>query len=398
MSEFANWRKVFAPKCALPVLAVVYLTITVIMLTVAVRHPELSRKMVAKDSEAYLTIAEDFTAGDFSMSYVKRWPHRQPLYPLLLAGASRISGGSLFCLGMVNVLLGLALVVTVYLAVLGIFKSEVIAAITGVCVVMNRFLMDAIPRHLVTEPLFVLLVFAAILACLHYWQSGKPMSLWLATMWGGLSYLTRPNGLFVWTAMVVTLFGFELWRYGKRRGQGQPERPVVLGWLRNYGIAFLLFIAVTSPSLISHWRELGNPISHGSVSNYLFVDSYDAGHDMNRAPYQLSDYLATHTAGDALKRLLRGFGEVYFRIPIWSEEWAILYVLAAIGFGIALRGNHSAYLLLAVWMFVELLPLVWTNLANPTGRIPYAAMLPFLFIFAPFAMDQMRTRMAARRP
>ena len=43
-------------------------------------------------------------SGDFSMKYVKERPHRQPLYPALLAIAMKLGNGNRFMLGAVNIL------------------------------------------------------------------------------------------------------------------------------------------------------------------------------------------------------------------------------------------------------------------------------------------------------
>jgi len=47
----------------------------------------------------------------------------------------------------------------------------------------------------------------------------------------------------------------------------------------------------------------------------------------------------------------------------------------------------------------QALPLVWTNLSNPTVRVPYAAAVPFELVFAAialhFASEAMRTQAIA---
>jgi hypothetical protein len=44
------------------------------------------RTYFTKDAMHYYVVAQAFASGDFSMSYEKGWPYRQPLLPLLIAG------------------------------------------------------------------------------------------------------------------------------------------------------------------------------------------------------------------------------------------------------------------------------------------------------------------------
>lgn len=381
-----SWRRL-APPLAL---SVIYLAVTLTMLIHALHVPKISRKIIEGDSEAYVAIARDLAAGDFGMSYVKHWPHRQPLYPLALAGAMKLAGDRVSALVGVNILFGLLLVLSIYFGLLRLFHDPLLAALVACSVPLNRFLMDYIPRHLVTEPLFVLLTFAAICVFLAYLRDGARHRLWLAATLCGLAYLTRPNGLFLMTAMAFTLLVHDLVCLGQTNAPFRKDP--LLRLLGAHAIAILCFVVITAPSWWPRWHWLGNPLSHGYVSNYLFVDDYAIGHS-HRVRYHASDYLATHNALDFAARWLRGFWQVYVRVPIWIEEWAILYLLSVAGLWVALRGKEkSAYRWLALWMFLELLPLVWTNLSNPTGRVPYAAMLPFLFIFAAVALQPLLKR------
>ena len=74
------------------------------MLAKNVSRPNTSDRLVSSDSVHYVDIARDFSSGDFSMKYVKERPHRQPLYPALLAIAMKLGNGNRFMLGAVNIL------------------------------------------------------------------------------------------------------------------------------------------------------------------------------------------------------------------------------------------------------------------------------------------------------
>ena len=82
----------------------IHLTICFLVLAKNVSHPNTSERLVSSDSVHYVDIARDLSSGDFSMKYVKERPHRQPLYPALLAIAMKLGNGNRFLLGAVNIL------------------------------------------------------------------------------------------------------------------------------------------------------------------------------------------------------------------------------------------------------------------------------------------------------
>src|SRR5262245_43030094 len=56
------------------------------------------RTYFRKDAMHYYVAAEAFASGDFSMSYEKGWPYRQPLFPLLVAGVMKVTDANLFAI------------------------------------------------------------------------------------------------------------------------------------------------------------------------------------------------------------------------------------------------------------------------------------------------------------
>ncbi len=61
------------------------------------------RTYFTKDAMHYHVAAEAFASGDFSMSYEKGWPYRQPLFPLLIAGVMKATNDNLLAIRMINV-------------------------------------------------------------------------------------------------------------------------------------------------------------------------------------------------------------------------------------------------------------------------------------------------------
>jgi hypothetical protein len=61
------------------------------------------RTYFTKDARHYYAIGEAFASGDFSLSYEKGWPYRQPLFSLLVAGVLKATNDNLFAARMINV-------------------------------------------------------------------------------------------------------------------------------------------------------------------------------------------------------------------------------------------------------------------------------------------------------
>jgi hypothetical protein len=159
-----------------------------------------------------------------------------------------------------------------------------------------------------------------------------------------------------------------------------------------YATCVALFVIITLPSTLPRWRIWGNPIEHGVIENFMWGDDYN----IDKEPtirYTWRDYVGTHTIGQFVSRWLRGFWAVYIRVPLWEEVWPVLYIVAVPGAIIAIVRSDQKYRYLLLLGFILLLPVVWTHVSDPTGRIPYAVMLPFEFIFAGLALDSLRTRL-----
>ena len=188
--------------------------------------------------------------------------------------------------------------------------------------------------------------------------------------------------------MMTALFLHEAWRFFRDPSNFRAD------WLRTlkaYALGTLVFVIVSAPSWIPREAYFGNPIHHGYLSNYLWTDTYDQGHVGQRyAIYTAGDYFSTHGARDVVMRWLHGIGECGFAIPIRKEEkLPLLYFLALAGVMLTLWKGSARYRTLALFGILQMLPLMWTNLSNPTIRVPYAAGLPFEAIFAALFLSQL---------
>jgi hypothetical protein len=188
--------------------------------------------------------------------------------------------------------------------------------------------------------------------------------------------------------MMSALVLHEAWQIWRHRVNWRAEGVRAI---KAYGLAVLVFVVVCAPSWIPRYAYFGNPIYHGYLSNYLWTDTYKEGHVGQRyAIYTARDYFSTHGAGDVAMRWLSGIGKCGFTIPIRTEEKIpLLYFLALAGFVMTLWRGPGVYRTLALFGILQMLPLVWTNLSNPTIRVPYAASLPFEVIFAALFLSEL---------
>ena len=374
------------PHLFIAVMLLMHLGICLLVLAKNVSHPNTSERLISSDSVHYLEIARDFAAGDFSMRYVKERPHRQPLYPALLAIALKLGNGNRFMLGAVNIVLAEMSILAVYVFTLALFKHRIAAALSALALAANPFIDREITARLLTEPLHLLLTICAIFAFLRYIQ--RRDCRWLFGCGGsvGLDYLTRPNGLIMAAAAVGTMALSDLLLYCAT----PQKRPPFFVWFIKiagiYLVTVLIFLAVSTPSWVPRLIYFGHPFHHGYLENYMWVDSYKEGHvGESYASYTWRDYAAHHHLRNVVDRLIHGFWNVYFRIPIMMERVPLLFLFSIGGAWIALRIASREYRFLCLFLVLQMLPLVWTNLSNPTARVPYGSMLPFeLFLAALF--------------
>jgi len=366
----------------------VHLLICVLVLAKNASQPKTSDRLVSSDSVHYVDIARDFCMGDFSMAYVKDRPHRQPLYPALLAIAMKLGGGNRFFLGLVNVLIDSLSILLVYLFTLRLFEKRLVASVVALGLAANPFLDRLVTARVLTEPLHLFLTVCTIMAFLQYSLGRRRKWLLACAGLAGLDYLTRPNGLFMAATAIGTLGLSDIIAYvSKING-----RPSVCVWLfkmaANYAVAIGVFLVFSAPSWVPRLIYFGSPFHHGYLENYMWVDAYREGHvGESYASFTWRDYFAHHHPHDVISRIIHGLRNVYFRIPIMMERVPILFLLSVGGVFVAFRRASSEYRFLCLFLFLQLLPLVWTNLSNPTARVPYGSMLPFELFLAALFVD-----------
>jgi hypothetical protein len=365
------------------ILLVVHLLICLLVLSRNVRHPETSDRLVSSDSVHYVDIARDFCSGNFSMAYVKERPHRQPLYPALLALAMKLGEGNRFYLGLVNVLIDSASIFVIYLFTLGQFKSRFVASLVAVGLAANPFLDRQVTARLLTEPLHLFITICAIATFLRYILGPRDKWLFACAALTGLDYLTRPNGLFMAATAVGTLCLSDIIAYHANPAGRSAFVPWLSKMTTRYAAAAAVFLLFSAPSWVPRLIYFGSPFHHGYLENYMWVDAYREGHvGQSYASFTWRDYFAHHQLQDVISRIIHGLRNVFWRIPIMMERVPILFFLSIGGVFVAFRRASLEYRFLCLFLFLQLLPLVWTNLSNPTARGPYGSTLPFELFLA----------------
>jgi 4-amino-4-deoxy-L-arabinose transferase-like glycosyltransferase len=380
--------KAFRPErhWFIALLLAVHLSICLFVLAKNVRQPKTSDRLVSSDSVHYVDIANAFCSGDFSMAYVKERPHRQPLYPALLAIAMKLSGGNRFFLGLVNVLVDSAAILLTYVFALSLFGKRLAASVAALGLAANPFMDRLVTARLLTEPLHLFLTICAIMTFLQYLQNRKRKWLFACAALAGLDYLTRPNGLFMAITAIGTLGLSDVVSYFAEGDRRFPFHVWFFKTIASYGAAVAVFLIFSAPSWIPRLIYFGSPFHHGYLENYMWVDVYREGHvGESYASFTWRDYIAHHHPREVIARIMHGLRNVYFRIPITMERAPILFLLSIGGVFVAFSRASPEFRYLCLFLFLQLLPLVWTNLSNPTARVPYGSTLPFeLFLAALF--------------
>ncbi len=381
-------KQLLRPRIFLALVTIIFAVTSAITIRHNVTDLKDRALLFSGDTHHYLDIAKDFAAGNFSMDYVADRPHRQPLYPLLVSPIFRWGNGDAALLASMSAIVIFATFLLAYWQILRRFRSRFAAALIGSLFLLYPFIREQTTDRLLSEPLHLLLMVAVIFAALDWMENRRFRSLLLAFAFCGLDYLDRANGLFVTASLIGALGLHEICRplksiFADRGG-------ALLHLVMRYAAALAVFVIVSAPSWLPRVKYFHDPIHHGYLSNYMWVDSYREGHvGQKYATFTAHDYLATHGAKDVAIRWAKGIWNCWFAIPFGGERrMPILFFLTVIGLGVtAWRGPRSCRIL-AIFGVVQMLPLIWTNMSNPSVRLPLAAILPFFLFFAAYGLTQ----------
>jgi hypothetical protein len=331
--------------------------------------------MTGSDSAHYLQIARGFAAGDVSCSYVAPTggadlAHRQPLYPALLALVMKLGAG-LEGLALLNV----GLLIAALWAAFAVGAIEWRCPIAGLAAALALwrvpFLFENATTRLLTEPGYVLFSVLAAWGFLAYRARPRASSLLLTALVLACAYLQRINGLVLAVSALSVLFVLDLRRV--RRTRSVPLCRTVGRWWVS---ASLLFLTATAPSWVPRTIYAHNPLYHGYLSNYLWVDTHERAHVPGPARYGWRDYVREHDVGAAVARIDYGLRRTLWEAPrVKYGDAVAAAMLAGIVLAVAAR-RHAVLAWFGVGL-LQVLPLAWAALSNPVRRIPATALLAF---------------------
>ena len=404
------------------------------------------RTYFTKDAMHYYVIAEAFASGDFSMSYEKGWPYRQPLFPLLIAAVMKATNSNLFAIRMINVCLIVLAAISLFLILRAFWRDSATAAIISILFVLNPFVYDQSVPGLNSEPLHLFLLICIIACFLRYVTRWHWVYLLLLFFAIGLDYLDRVNGSFLAVTAFAVLLCFEFSQYffGSERHPGlaardanTPTRPTKLSEFqttaqsrtrRHADLSDNASSDVSSEALTKEEASAKDEVAgvsddetksdtrhvvswwHYAVAAFILIattvpswlsrlhyfgNPFYYGAIQNflwgdtylgsmDSPRMLTagDYFASHSLLDAAGRFLLGCWKVFFIIPIDRERLPLLYFAALAGIWFAWQQRRTPYLWLLLFYGLQMLPLAWTQPVNTTPRIPYAATQPFELFLA----------------
>ncbi len=355
------------------------------------RDSELTVRFSSEDSRHYVEMATAFHEGDWFEGIVER-AHRQPLYPALLATAMAVGADSLRGLAVVNILVG-GLTILLLLGIgRWVFARWWVGLIGALAYVSSEFIIGNIGGRLMTEPLYILVVTTTLAFALKYLETNRLAYLLGASAAAGLAYLTRPNGLFLFVAMWVTFLVHDLVRKkfvelfpgdtSKTSANDRAPSPQQPQILTRYLLPLAIFVIVATPSWAPRLIEFNDPVYHGYLPNYMWVDSYEEGHVGGAPRYTVWDYVASHDVGDVAYRVAYGIAFVFWgSTDDFGVSGILFYLLALTGVGLGLRSCRLKHIMLVVFMCFQSSPLVWTALSNGNGRVTYSALFPFLLFY-----------------
>jgi 4-amino-4-deoxy-L-arabinose transferase-like glycosyltransferase len=221
-------------------------------LLVVIAMPELGDPN-SMDTSNYLHLARSLMeSGSYAM-WAKPSAYVAPVYPFFLAGVFKIFGENFLVVKLIQVVLGTAAVLFVYLLALR-FARPAIALLAALIVALHPELVG-VTGFIYTETLFVFLLTATLLLTVRAMASAKPAQFLFAGALLGLTTLCRGTTLyFPFFILAVMMFSSQRWTWLRRWAVFVAGMVMAMApWtLRNYH-HFHVFLPVATGSGDVFW-------------------------------------------------------------------------------------------------------------------------------------------------
>jgi hypothetical protein len=158
------------------------------------------------------------------------------------------------------------------------------------------------------EPLLLLLTVLTFYGLVSGFD--RPKFWMMAGIFAGLAYLTKGSGLLLLIVYALTVL------------RGAPK--VVL--TPHFWLFPLAFGVVAAPLLVYNWHVFGSPTFNYNTAHVIWLDYTEEQMIMfDTRPPTILSYIATHSLGDVLRRLCKGF--VIVRGVEWVWPFLLIFVL-----------------------------------------------------------------------
>jgi 4-amino-4-deoxy-L-arabinose transferase-like glycosyltransferase len=215
---------------------------------VIVATPDFSPVWDARDYDLHaLSIAHGHGYPSSPFGRSEPTAFRPPLYPVVLASVYAVGGGQTAG-RLLQALLGVAVVALIYMISERLWDRRVAAVAGAIAAVFPPLVLYS--ATLLTEPLFVLLVLAALLVTLEFRRGERLRWAIAAGVLSGLAALTRGNGI-----LLVVAAGLGVWTMRPRFSRTALTPPLVVAlvalvtvmpWVIRNTIVFDRFVGIST--------------------------------------------------------------------------------------------------------------------------------------------------------
>ncbi|MBL8849675.1 MAG: hypothetical protein JNG89_08320 [Planctomycetaceae bacterium] len=327
------------------------------------------------DQGAFLLTAQEIDAhGGIAWLWAALWSgefaeaNRHPLYLALLSSAPTLRAGQ-----WLSAALG-AIILTALIAVTMRRSGRRAAGIAGILLATNSAFC-LFSARVVCDVLLVGL--CGLVWLIHVpgaadtrQRALSPLRCAAGGALLGLAWLTKGTGLPLFAGYMLWLMIVSLWPTHRRTEDGQAvDAPRIGIRVARPILALIAFLAIASPLIARNMVRFGNPF-HNLNSLLLFADRYEELDGMLARQTTTGDaarnYLATHSAGDMLRREARGLVWEAFIIlrslgPAPLDDARLLFglPLAVLAAARAAARRSAADALMLIWAGLSWVLFAW---------------------------------------
>ena len=317
-----------APRMNLRVLGIILLLALAFRVAAAI-----NTKVINHDGARFTMSARAIVAGNWDAA-LNVEPRMPPLYPLLIAGLSKITGSLGVAGAAISVLCGTLLVIPVFFLGRAVTNERIGALGAAVVAILPDLAL--VSGDVWTEPLFLLCFFVSVAAI---WFAGERPSLAmhaLAGLAGGLAVNSRPEGLYT-LAAILGWGAIAAWIH-----RGETERRVVR--IAGPLLAAAIWIALIIPyaswihSRFGFWSPTANQFAVKMLGKPNVERSYTQGYRVDEAKNSES--------GRDQESFGRVGGQLWYVLKIYLRSSGYIFLPLLIAGFFFIRGRGAVFLYL----------------------------------------------------